>query len=420
MKSASLTLLGLMSFGLVFAAPAAAGAEDAKSAHETDAGIGAYGQAAEEIHERRFQDLLNAFKTGQSTTRYDTLAPVEGAANPSRIERASMGTIDADALKDAVDYVEDKRTSALIVYRNGAIEAEHYFGETTRETPLKSKSLAKPLGVVAIGRAMKLGVIEGLDQPAADFITEWRGTPKEKILIRHILDMRTGLLRQGFSPDVNNILNRAYLHPYHDDIIINYYPLTDLPGERYEYSNATSELVAPLIERAAGVQYEMFLQEQILKPLGAMGGNIWMNREGGTAHAGCCVQLPAETWLRLAVLVLNDGVWEQERLLPEGFVAEMKTATLQNPFAGMGLFLGKTYKEWRGVGNPENDLSPSYHSEPYLDEGLVLFDGNGNQVVYIVSSENLVILRLGERPPKETVWDNAYLPNRILKGVSDR
>lgn len=412
--------LGLLSFGLLFATPAAVSAGDVKSANEMDVGIGAFGRAAEETHERRFQDLLNAFKTGQSTTRYDTLAPVQGAANPSHIVRASTPTIDADALKDAVAYVEDKRTSALIVYRHGAIEAEHYFGGVTRETPLKSKSLAKPLGVVAIGRAIKLGAIEGLDQPAADFVTEWRGTPKEKILIRHILDMRTGLLRQGFSPDVNNILNRAYLHPYHDDIIINYYPLTHLPGERYEYSNATSELVAPLIERATGVQYETFLQEQVLKPLGAMGGNIWMNREGGTAHSGCCVQLPAETWLRLAVLVLNDGVWGENELLPDGFVAEMKTATPQNPFAGMGLYLGKKYKEWRGAGNPENDFSPTYHSEPYLKEDLVLFDGNGNQVVYIVPSENVAILRLGERPPKETVWDNAYLPNRILDGVADQ
>ena len=69
--------------------------------------------------------------------------------------------------------------------------------------------------------------------------------------------------------------------------------------------------------------------------------------------------------------------------------------------------------EMRGVGNPENDFSAAYHSEPYVDDDLILFDGNSNQVIYIIPSRNMVILRLGETPPKDQTWDNAYLPNLI-------
>ncbi|MEM0928237.1 MAG: serine hydrolase [Pseudomonadota bacterium] len=391
-------------------------AEEPKG-QKSDVGVGAYGDAAETVHKRRFQDLLDAFAAGRSTTRYDTVSPLAGAPNASPLVRVDSPTIAKGALDDIRRYAADHRSTALLVYRNGALEAEHYFGDVTRETPLKSKSLAKPLGVIAIGRAINMGAIDSLDQRASDFITEWQGTPKEDILVRHILDMRSGLLRQGYSAELNNILNRAYLHPHHDDVIINYYPLTDEPGGTYEYSNATAELVAPLIERSTGIQYETFLEEQVLGPLGAMGGNIWMNRDGGTAHSGCCVQLPAETWLRLAILVLNNGVWEGEALLPDGFVREMKTSTPQNLHAGMGVFLGHPYKEWRGVGNPDNDFSQSFHSEAYLDDELVLFDGNGNQVAYIVPSEQLVILRMGESPPKDTPWDNAYMPNLILTAL---
>ena len=64
--------------------------------------------------------------------------------------------------------------------------------------------------------------------------------------------MRSGLLKQSFSKDPKDILNRTYLHPYHAEIIINEYPLTHEPGTRYDYSNANAELIAPLIERATG------------------------------------------------------------------------------------------------------------------------------------------------------------------------
>jgi hypothetical protein len=59
------------------------------------------------------------------------------------------------------------------------------------------------------------------------------------------------------------------------------------------------------------------------------------------------------------------------------------------------------------------------HSEPYLADDLFLFDGNSNQVVFIVPSRRLVILRVGDNPPRVagTEWDNSALPNLVLRGL---
>ena len=167
----------------------------------------------------------------------------------------------------------------------------------------------------------------------ADFISEWRGDPRRsKILVRHLLDMRSGFLPQGPAMTAEDILNRAYLHPRHEQIIIHDYPVVDEPGTRYEYNNATSELVAVLIERATGVRYGEWLSREVLQRIGSPGGTIWVNRPGGTAHSGCCLMLPAEAWLRLGVLLLQDGVWEGKRLLPAGYVQAMRTPTAENPY----------------------------------------------------------------------------------------
>lgn len=380
------------------------------------------GEAAmQELYLKRFASLKD-LSSKNGLGRYDPLESVPGDTDwqPLPVRVAPQRRSGATALVVMRDYAELNRSSSLLVWVDGAVEGEFYFGDTTRESLIVSKSLAKPLGAIAVGRAMQQGFIDSLDQAAADFIPAWRDTEKANITLRHLLGQRSGLLPQGRSSGPEDVLSRAYLHPAHDEVIINEYPLTHPPGSRYEYSNANSELVAPIVEAATGVEYEEWVSREVLAAIGAMGGEVWMNRRGGTAHSGCCMLLPAESYLRLAVLLLNDGVWEGERLLPEGYVAAMRSPSEQNPHAGLGVYLGQPYIERRGAANPEVEYGRTLHSEPYLADDLFLFDGNSNQVAYIVPSQKMVILRTGAWAPAEPEWDNARLPNLLLSDLMDR
>ena len=377
-----------------------------------------YSPEDEALYLKRVGEISNV--TGRGLESYDPLERVEGAPMSS-LPHARRHRITAQALVAAESYAAARNSSSLIVWRDGKIEAEHYFNGFDATKPIVSKSLAKPVTALLIGRAIKLGYIKSLDQPVADFITEWKGDAgREKIRIRHLLDMRSGLLMQGQPSGPQDILNRAYLHPHHDEIIIREYPLINEPGTRYDYSNATAELIAPVIERATGMRYNAFLSEALLKPIGAPGGSIWLNRPGGMAHSGCCLMLPAQSWLRMAVLLMNDGAWNGRRLLPDGYVAAMRTATPHNPHYGMGLWLAGQYIERRGYAHPSIPFGKVLHSEPYAARDLYLFDGNGNQVAYIVPSQRLIVLRTGDAPPKTLEWDNAYLPNLLIRGAIRR
>jgi len=342
--------------------------------------------ASSQFNQNEEEEALYLKRFNSRTTElaiYDILAPIKGTDNYKTLERSSQDTISSKALEAAFDYVKDKNTSAFMVWRNDGIETKKFFEDFDNNSLIVSKSLAKPISVIAVGRAIKEGHIKSLDQPVADFISEWRGTDKDKILVRHLLDMRSGLLPQGQALEPENVLNRAYMHPRHDEIIINEYPLVHTPGTRYDYANATSELVAPLIELATGVQYEDWISNEILKPLGAQGGEIWMNRKDGTPHSGCCNLLPAETYLRLAILYLKDGTWDGQRLLPEGYVDQVKTATPQNPHTGMGVYVAGPYVKKRGPLNPDLPFGQTLHSSPYLAEDLYLFDGLSPPLIWL-------------------------------------
>lgn len=364
-----------------------------------------------------FMARVNEMVAGRGEFKtYEPREAVPGA-KPTALPIAAKPAIAADALASARDYAARNNSSAFIVWHDGKIEAEAYFGATTATTPIVSKSLAKPITALAVGRAIKLGKIKSLDEPVADFITEWKGKPQATMTVRHLLDMRSGLLAQGFDAKPDNHWNRAYLDPDHGRYIVEQYPLTDAPGSIYEYSNATSELVALVIERATGRRYAEFVGTEVLKPIGAPGGEVWVNRPGGLAHSGCCMMLPAQSWLRMAMLIMQDGKWNGRALLPAGYVVAMKTGTSQNVHYGLGLWLAGPYLERRGFANPARKLAATLHSEPYLARDLVLFDGNSNQVVYIVPSAKLIILRTGETPPKSPEWDNTQLPNILLRGL---
>lgn len=375
-------------------------------------------EEGEEVYLARFQKQSEAALQGGGLPSYDPLIEIAGTADYQPLPTGEA-QIDSEALSAAQDFVAKRNTSAFMIWQNGAIVHEEYFGDADADYLVNAKSLAKPLTAIAVGRAIMGGHISSVDQPVADFITEWKEDPgKSKIKVRHLLDMRSGLLQQARAPEPEDILNRAYLHPFHEDVIVNDYPLTAEPGTKFQYANANSELVAVLIERATGEAYQDYLTQEVFTPLGAKGGTIWINRPEGVVHAGCCIQLPAESYLRLGILLLQDGVWESERLLPEGYVDAMRAPAAENPFSGMGVFVPGPFE---GPDFAEDSVARQFlrmpQAEPFDDADIFYFDGNSNQTVYISQSEDLVILRTGSWPSEENPWDLSALPNMIMRGL---
>nr|MCU0759689.1 beta-lactamase family protein [Steroidobacteraceae bacterium] len=261
-----------------------------------------------------------------------------------------------------------------------------------------------------------------LDDPVAKYVTEWRGTPKQAITIRHVLQMSSGLMwfRQG---GPGSVASRRYLDPHWDRVLLEEVPLEFEPGSAYDYSDITADVMPHLIERATGRRYAQYLDEAILKPLRAPGGRIWINRPGGMPHGGCCVMLPPEAWLRIGLLALADGRAAGRQVLPPWWTTEMRRPSPNNPHFGLMVWLGQPYAQRRLFHRPDSPANAVprpgvFHSEPYLADDLYLFDGMNGQLVYVVPSQQLVIVRTGLRPARgRPEWDNAKLPNLVLRAL---
>lgn len=386
--------------------------------------VPATAQTASNNAEAIYRQRLAVFLKDPGNLPYEPTEPLRGTPRwkPLAMAPVAKRGILAEALEKARSYAAMMNSSAFIVWRDGKLITQWYAPGVTANTPITSKSLSKPLTAIAVGRAISLGKIRSIDQSIADFVPSAKGTPKEKITIRFLLDMRSGMLDQGFNADPEHPYNRALLHPDFGQQILETYPMPHEVGKHYSYANAPSDLIAMVIEGATGIRYGEFVTREVLLPLGAQGGTMWVGKPGGLAHAGCCATMPADTYLRFAVLLLDDGVWQGKRLLPKGYVMQMRKGTPENPNFGLGIWIGEPYKQRRPFGAP-GMLGPHVlHSEPFLDPDLFMFDGNSNQLVAISPKHRLIVLRVGATPPApkdgSPEWDNAFLPNTLIRGLT--
>ncbi|MEQ8734835.1 MAG: serine hydrolase [Rhodospirillaceae bacterium] len=335
-------------------------------------------------------------------------------------------TIPQAAITSASNYAESNHSESLLIWHRGALQHAEYWLGLDESDVVNSRSMHKMAGGLLIARAIADGYIDSVDDPVGKYITAWRDKEQGKITVRNVLQMSSGLRWFGIRDSAPfGLSSRRYLDPYWDEVLLEEIPMSFEPGTDYDYSDTTADVMPHIIQGATGKRYAEYFSEALVKPLEAAGGFIWINREGGMPHGGCCLMLPPETWLRFGVLVLNNGMWNGQQLLPTGWLSEMLEPSPNNPHFGLMVWLGMPYAERRLYHRPDSPINQVpkpgvYNSEPFLADDIFMFDGAEGRMVYIVPSEELVIVRTGFRPPAgQPEWDNAFLPNTILRSLQE-
>ncbi len=314
---------------------------------------------------------------------------------------------DPAALQAAEAYATQTNSVALLVYHRGVLRHEKYWPGFDRDTITDPFSAHKTVMGLLVGAAIADGFIESIDQPASTWLTEWASDPRRDITLRHLLQMSSGLdtppfgTWTGFRITLGSELEKTVLG----------LSLAKPPGTDFQYSNASSQLVGIVLERATGKRYAQYLSERFWQRLGAPTAQVWLDREGGMARTFCCLYTTARSWLRVGRLILDGGRVDGQQLVPESWIRAMTTPAPTNPNYGLQIWLGSPPGKERRY----NDRTvKAFHSEPFAREDMIYIDGFGGQRVYIVPSEQLIIVRTGEALLD---FDDAIIPNAILRGL---
>ena len=300
--------------------------------------------------------------------------------------------IDMEKVEEALDIgfgPAEARTLGLVITYKGRILGERYGEGIDIHTPLESWSMTKSLTGTLMGVLIQQGTYE-LWQSAP--VPEWQepGDPRQEIRIGDIMRMSSGIkINAPSDPDYDRDIYADHLYLY--TATSNSYewaatrPQEWPPNTIGRYRNTDPVLTSYLIRlgvEGRGQDYHSFPQHDLFDKIGIRDGLIETDPQGNFLGQGLAF-MPARDWARLGNLYLQDGVWDGERILPEGYVEY--ASTLAPTWVSDGrLQYGGAFFWVNGQGNQG------------LPESAYSMRGAGGQSTTIIPTHDLVVVRLGK------------------------
>lgn len=325
--------------------------------------------------------------------------PVSEADEATTAETAISNPGRFDPLVDAL--FEDEgvgETRAVLVVENGRLVAERYAPGYTADMRYISWSMAKSITGILIGFLVEDGRLD-LDAPAP--IPEWQGEgdPRAAITLRHLLQMRSGLEHTEVNDPIWDSDTNRMLFTSGTDDMAGYavgQPLEATPGEKYEYSSATTVILSRIIadtltdsddpgERAAA--YRRFAQARLLGP--ASTPSVYFEFDAqGTQIGGSLIHATARDWARLGEVMRTGNAVDGTPIISPEWREFMLTPAPNNPEYGGQIWLNRA-----GGAYDRPTLFPG--SGP---ETVFSFVGHLGQYVVVSPEQRLTVVRLGNTP----------------------
>ena len=301
--------------------------------------------------------------------------------------------VDMTKVEEALDAgfgPPEARTLALVVTYKGRILGERYGSEVDIHSPLESWSMTKSLTGALMGVLIQQGAYE-LWQPAP--IPEWQsaGDPRQAIRIGDIMRMSSGIrIRTPGDYAANPSLGYPD-HLYFYTGTVNSFEWAATRPQQWEpntvgrYRNSDPVLASYLVRLAVegrGENYHSFPQRHLFDKIGIRDAIIETDPYGNFLGQGYGF-LPARDWARLGNLYLQDGVWNGERLLPEGYVE----------------YAVGVAPAWVADGNPRYGGAFIWVNDTGgwpVPESAYAMRGAGGQTATMIPTHQLVVVRLGK------------------------
>lgn len=341
---------------------------------------------------------INSFTFRNSAQMFETRA-VPRAAPVWNLPRGE-GFVPPDYVfggqrRTYADFAARTYTNALLVIRDGKILFEDYRNRSAESDRFVSFSMAKSITSLLVGLALDRGAIRSLDDKAGDYVPELKDGAYGDVTIRNLLKMRSGVDYEerydfGDKPSTAALIHR-------NAIVLNQERFADrartiarkVPqGSRFNYATLDTAVLGLIVERATRQPVADFMAANLWGPAGMEDDGFWI-ADGppgvGRELTGMGFNARLRDYGRLGLLMLNDGMRGDHRILPKRW---MRQATTMVPIEKTGIDWGA-----QGYGMQFWQLD----GEPGAYTAL----GLAGQFIYIHPATRTVIVKLSYFPIPE-------------------
>lgn len=303
--------------------------------------------------------------------------------------------VDRDALEALLDHAfttpepdDLERTHAVVIVHRGQIVAERYAHDAGPDDTFLSWSMAKSITSALIAILVRDGKLD-IHSPIP--VKEWAADdPRSGITIDQMLRMVDGL-RFREAEHLGGGAVRYYPAEESDVIPMLFgegkpdvagfaatLPYVCEPETRWNYNSGASNLLARLVGETVGGGREgmtEFMRRELFAPIGFTSADPRFDDAGhfvGSSHFFAS----ARDYARFGYLYLRDGLWDDRRILPEGWVDYTRTPSAVS----------------------EGQYGAHFWTIPG-SLGLFYCSGAQGQRILISPKLDLVVVRLGKTPP---------------------
>jgi CubicO group peptidase (beta-lactamase class C family) len=312
-------------------------------------------------------------------TRFRFRRPAGGSSVPPvrTVEVVEGGRL---VRRDLEQFLSASDTTAFLVLRGDTLLYEGYFNGAGHDSVQTSMSVAKSVLSVLVGIAVGEGRIGSVDDPITRYVPDLavRDRRFEKVTLRHLLTMRSGLrYEESGGPWGDD--TATYYAPDLRALALTRTEVVEEPGRRFHYNNFNPLLVGLALERATETPVASYLEAKLWRPLGMEADGSWSldSRVSGFEKMESGLNARAVDFAKLGLLYARGGAWQGRQLVPLAWVQESTVVP-----TGGGLIPAPRYGYFWWL---QDDRSPP----------ALFARGKYGQHIYVVPKDDLILVRLG-------------------------
>ncbi len=250
-------------------------------------------------------------------------------------------------------FLEETDTNAFLVIRKGKITYEKYFNGKTQSTVLPSYSVAKTMTSLVIGQLIDEGKIKESDTFISVLPEFASGTSFDKVTIKDLLDMNSGIGVSDNYPTGPAGWGVAIAQMY-ASTDVNWFlkknrKMREEPGTFPEYRSVNTQMLGLIVQKVTGQKLADAFSERVWKKVGADFDATWnVDRVGGHEKAFCCFNATARDYARVGQALMSGD----PKIASTSWKARLSNSAVKldygwgygaqmwHPYAGINLMMG--------------------------------------------------------------------------------
>lgn len=287
-----------------------------------------------------------------------------------------------DKMDTLIRYLGQHNTKAFILLKDGKIVTEHYYGTFTADSAWQWNSAGKSLAGFLTGLAQEQGYLniqDSLPKYLHHGFSSCTTAAEDAIRIRHQLTMTTGFDDLYGSGTEN--------HCTDDTCLV----CIAAPGTRWAYHNAPYTLLHWVLDSATRISLNTFTRNNLLTSCGITG--TWVGNLPTYPYDEIYFS-KARSMARFGLLILARGKWNNTTVMQDTAYFNQMTNSSQtiNPAYGYLWWLnGKSSYRL-----PSLQFTFNGPLVPHAPSDMIAALGKNDQILNVVPSKGLVLVRMGD------------------------